>query len=240
MIFNDHKSVKHLKTVCRKEEFKKKGYYVLYEANEESLIWKLGIEESQVYVCSELKSGKRKEEYLNDIRNVMQFSYMLNHKVFDVNNTEFFMELIAAVKDLSYSSGQKTITHTPYMVRMQQYEEAGRDITKRKRKDDIIMLLADLNISHHYRDSLQREYYTRKIKFTKVPWNTKNPVFSQFPCTFELPIGELVKRTKVEVRNEGFAFSDEPGGLIQQEDAVRPDDELICYEVAKSFTGNLS
>lgn len=232
MIFNDHKSVKHLKTVCRKEEFKKKGYYVLYEANEESLIWKLGIEESQVYVCSELKSGKRKEEYLNDIRNVMQFSYMLNHKVFDVNNTEFFMELIAAVKDLSYSSGQKTITHTPYMVRMQQYEEAGRDITKRKRKDDIIMLLADLNISHHYRDSLQREYYTRKIKFTKVPWNTKNPVFSQFPCTFELPIGELVKRTKVEVRNEGFAFSDEPGGLIQQEDAVRPDDELICYEVA--------
>ncbi len=232
VIFNGRKFINRLTTDCRDGEFKKKGYYISYEKNEEILIWKLGMEESQVYVCSEMKSGKRKEEYLNDIRNVMQFSYMLNHKVFNVNNTEFFMELIAAVKDLSYSLGQKIISHTPYMIRMQQYEQASGEITKKHRKDDIIMLLADLNISYHYRESLQREYYTRDIKFIRVPWNTQNPVFPEFPCTFELPIGELVKRTKVEVRNEGFTFSDVPNGTSHVEQAIRPEDELICYEVA--------
>lgn len=232
MLFRDREFIARLNDARRRKEFRKKGYYISYEKNKESLVWKLGIEESQIYVCSELKKGKRKEEYLNDIRNAMQFSYLLNQKVFDVHNTEFFIELIGTVKDLSYSTGKKIITHTPYMVRMQQYEQAGGEISESHRKDDIIMLLADLNISYHYRDSLQKEYYTRNINFTKEPWGTKNPVFPEFPCVFEIPIGEEVKRIKVEVRNEGFEYSDRPKGLKQREEPVRQDDELICYEIA--------
>lgn len=232
MIFNDSKLAKQLKTVSRDKEFKEKGYYISYLQGEESLIWKIGMEESQVYVCSELKKGKRREDYLNDVRDAMQFSFLLNHQVFDVNNTEFFMELIATVKDLNYSSGKKVISHTPYMVRMQQYEQAGRKSIGQQRKGDIIMLLADLNISTHYRESLRREYYTRAINFTKVRWDTKNSVFPKFPCTFELPIGELEKRTKVLVNNKGFTYSDSPKGPKCKEEPVRPDDELICYEVA--------
>lgn len=34
------------------------------------------------------------------------------------------------------------------------------------------------------------------------------------------------------VINEGFKYSDIPGGPKQFEEAIRPEDELICYEVA--------
>lgn len=232
MIFADENMAKHLKKVSAQEKFKKKGYDISEENH--ILVWKLGMEGSQVYVCSELEV---EQADLNDIRNALMFSYQLNHKVFNVNNTEFFMELIATTKNLSYSLGKKVITHTPYMIRMQQYQNLSNDnITLETRKKDIIMLLADLNISAHYRESLRREYYIRDIEFTKVPWKTPNPVFENgFPCKFLLPIGEMETRAEVTVYNQGFKFADKPHVTETKwinEGPVEPDDELIWYKVA--------
>lgn len=234
MIFSNRKLAERLKEVCSSEKFKKKGYYFLLENNENIFIWKLGMEEKQVYICSELECGRKRKEYLNDIRNVLQFSYLLNHRVFNVNNTAFFLEIVAAAKNLSYSLGKKVVTHTPYMIRMQQYTQLYEKNSEEQRKTDIIMLLADLNISTHYRQSLQKDYYIRMLEFERVPWGESNPVFNgSFPCEFYVPIGEFETRTRVIVNNEGFSYNDGKGER-HEEEAVDEKAEMICYKIANA------
>lgn len=233
MIFSNRNLAGHLRKICNDDEFKKRGYH--FSMDEKILIWRLGMEENQVYVCSELEDDRTQVEYLNDIRNVLQFSYQLNHQVFNVNNTAFFTELVAAAKNLSYSLGEKVVTHTPYTIRLQQYSHLQKSVSEEERKTDIIMLLADLNISEHYRASLQKEYYIREVDFRNVPWGEENPVFSgTFPCEFEVPLGEHdEKRTKIIVRNEGFFYTDKEK-IEHRETPVSQEDKLICYPVANA------
>lgn len=232
MVFSNWELAGYLKNICNSEEFKKRGYNFLQE--KKILIWRLGIEESQVYVCSELEDGRTPIEYLHNIRNALQFSYQMNSRVFNVNNTAFFTELVAAANNLRYSLGKKVVTHTPYMIRMQQYLQLQKNVSEEERKTDIMMLLADLNISEHYRASLHKEYYIREVDFKKVRWGEENPVFTgQFPLEFKVPLGELEKRTKVIVRNEGFSYTDKEK-IEHVEKPVSPEDELICYHVANA------
>lgn len=237
MVFNNRKLARYLKEVSSDEGFKLRGYYFTIDGNEKILIWRLGMKENQVYVCSELEVGRTREEYLNDIRNALQFSYQLNHRVFNVNNTAFFTEIISAAKNLSYSLGEKIVTHTPYMIRMQQFLELDKNENEgNNRKTDIIMLLADSNISEHYRQSLHKEYYIRsKNSFSTFLWSDAHPVFTgEFPCSFMVPIGECTTRNKVIVHNEGFAYLDEQGNE-HEEKFVAPEDRLIGYRVANSY-----
>lgn len=239
VVFRDKKIIEVLKNLNRDERFIKNGFSFLQESQNNILIWKLGMKENQVYVCSELVQGRELRDYLHDIRNAMQFSYQLNHMVFNVNNTEFFLELVAAAKNLSYSLGKKVLTHTPYMIRMQQYQQIDRGtgdekIDKENRRIDLIMLLADLNISEHYRDSLRREYYIKQVSFQKIPWDTENPVFRNgFPCHLNVPIGEMESRTEIVVYNDGFRYTDGLDDTQEHhEEKIQPEDEIICYGVA--------
>lgn len=237
MVFNNRKLAGYLNKVSNDERFKLIGYDFSIEGSEKILIWRLGMKENQVYVCSELEDGRTREEYLNDIRNALQFSYLLNHRVFNVNNTAFFTEIISAAKNLSYSLGEKIVTHTPYMIRMQQFLELDeKGSAEKNRKTDLIMLLADSNISEHYRQSLHKEYYIRSKKsFSTFLWSDTYPVFSgEFPCSFMVPIGESTTRNEVIVHNEGFSYLDEQGNE-NVEKPVEPNDQLIGYTVANSY-----
>ena len=239
VVFRDKKLMMVLKNLKRDEGFAKKGYAFLNDEHNNSLIWKLGMRENQVYVCSRLAAGRKLRDYLHDIRNTMQFSYQLNQMVFNVNNTEFFLELVAAAKNLSYSLGRKVLSHTPYMTRMQQYQQIDKstgdeNADKENRRCDLIMLLADLNISEHYRDSLRREYYIREGSFTTTPWGTENPVFrDEFPCQLNVPIGEMESRTEIVVYNDGFRYTDGPADTQEyQEQQIDPANAVLCYDVA--------
>ena len=239
VVFRDKKLMTVLKSLKRDENFAKNGYTFLSDEQSKILVWKLGMKENQVYVCSRLAAGRKRRDYLHDIRNAMQFSYQLNSMVFNVNNTEFFLELVAASKNLSYSLGRKVLTHTPYMTRMQQYQQIDKetgneDADKENRRGDLIMLLADLNISEHYRDSLRREYYIREVSFTTTPWGTENPVFrNKFPCHLNVPIGEMESRTEIVVYNNGFNYTNGPTDTQEyHEQGIAPADPVICYKVA--------
>lgn len=232
-ILDDREMILKLQSINRDLSFDKKGYHFSKERDKEVFIWKLGTQESRIYVYSQLERGRREVEYLDDIRNAMQFSYQLNSKVFNVNNMVFFVELIAGARDLNYNMGAKVVSHTSSVTRKQMYERMGKDVEDSLRRADIMMLLADLMISEHYRKSLRREYYANRVGITVKSWGDADSIFKNESINeFFIFAGELNESTKISVYNEGVQFSD------IKEERIGDDEQLICFNISAGAREN--
>lgn len=149
----------------RKDGWKEKGY--AYDAVEGFFLWELGHDTGYpVYIFATWEDSDQKSiseiERLNRIRSVMQHYWLLNNLTFNKSNEVFFYEIAQQRKKNAIQSRQKAHTHTKSDIKLQQYDHMLRSRKYKKYyQSDLLMLLADLNVSEHYRNSLTAGYYLK-------------------------------------------------------------------------------
>ena len=162
---------------------KSKGY--LCDLNENIFLWELGLEgEYPVYLYCNwdekaewfCESTFRKNLY-NRIRQIMQYYWKLNQQVFNRSNNGFFHELVATGKQVLIHSRYKAHSHTKDEILLRQYEHAREKKHSQYYQSDLLMLLADLNVSAHYRKSLNKDYYIGQLKVCSTSWEDSLSVY---------------------------------------------------------------
>lgn len=154
-----------------------------YNLREGTFLWELGhATEYPVYILARWEDSKQDRvsdiDRLNRIRGVLQYYWLLNNYVFNKSNEGFFNELARQKKKAAIHSRQKAHTHTKNDIKLEQYNHM---LAEKRYGDyfqsDLLMLLADLNVSEHYRNSLTMEYYLRGVPFRAGQWNSELSLF---------------------------------------------------------------
>lgn len=164
-----------------KKSLTEKGYS--FNLKGEVFLWELGhMTEYPVYILARWEKseqgGMQETDRLNRIRSILQFYWLLNNFVFNKDNEGFFYELARQRKKNAIHSRQKAHTHTKNDTKLEQYihmlslEKYGEYY-----QSDLLTLLADLNVSEHYRNSLTVEYYLKGVPFRAGKWNSELSLF---------------------------------------------------------------
>lgn len=154
-----------------------------YSCGDVFFAWELGQDtDHAVYVYAEWAILKDEEhdriERLNRIRNVMQYYWKLNQHVFNRSNNGFFHELVATRKKLLIHSRYKAHSHTKNDIRLKQFNHViDEQKYDRFYQSDLLRLLADLNISSYYRNSLTMDYYINPSQIYFSKWNSELSIF---------------------------------------------------------------
>ncbi|MBD5393076.1 MAG: hypothetical protein HDR71_02155 [Lachnospiraceae bacterium] len=203
-----------------------KRYSYIINDEEDYFIWEMdGGQEHPIFIYAELSRDTVGWERRNNIRNSMMFNYLLNEKIFNNNNGGQLYELITNSRDLRMSNRSKALSHTKNDVRMKQYEQVcSKGKYQQYYQSNMLMLLADLNVSEIYRKSLKRDYYLDNCDVRPVKWDDENSIFNQ-EMFFYYIADKVPQPIQIEVSLEKkFAEDEEIGG----------GDELLCYNVANA------
>lgn len=158
----------------------KKGY--LINEKEGYFIWKIGdMTEHDVFFYAEFDSEKESFELYNDLRNVMIFYNLLQTKVFNTKENSVLHELMAARSELEIYNRDKAHSHTKNDVIQSQYKHAieceKNEKSLQMYRSGVLTLLADLNVSELYRNSLKPQFYLQKIEYDyEVQWGNQDSV----------------------------------------------------------------
>lgn len=146
--------------------------------------WELGQDAGHpVYVYAQwgtLEDGKDTFDAanLNRIRNVMQYYWKLNKHVFNRSNNGFFHELVATRKKLLIHSRYKAHSHTKNDIRLIQFDHViNKEQFSPYYQAELLRLLADLNVSEYYRNSLTKDYYLSPSLIYTEAWNCSLSIF---------------------------------------------------------------
>ncbi len=205
--------VKTLQEFQKKNSWSEKGY--MYDAKEKTFMWELGhTTEYPVYIFSKWEESKQDNasdiKWLNRIRSVMQYYWYLNNSVFNKNNEGFFYELARQRKKNAIHSKQKAHTHTKNDIKLEQYNHMiSMDKYGTYYQSDLLMLLADLNVSEHYRHSLTWEYYFQGVPYLPQPWNSPISLFQKLR-EFYIINSDTEKTVKLIVSQEVIFDEDSP------------------------------
>lgn len=189
----------------QKSSWKEKGY--AYDMEDGFFWWELGCAtEYPVYIFATWEdSGQNNTlsiERLNRIRAVMQYHWQLNHSVFNKGNEGFFCEIAQQRKKNAIQSRQKAHIHTKSDIKLEQYDHMIKQQRYGKYyQSDLLMLLADLNVSEHYRNSLMAEYYSKGNLLCAKKWGSYNSPFASRK-EFDVINSDTAKTTKLIVSEE--------------------------------------
>lgn len=187
-------------------------------------VWELGSDaEHPVYVYSSRKRSDSNDElsWMNRIRCVMQFYGILNKNVFNRSNNGFFHELIAAGKKLLIHSRYKAHSHTKDDIKNIQFDHVNNyEKYKQYYKSDLITLLADLNVSTHYRKSLSVDYYLGEISVKPRKWGSPISIFTD-SSGFDIINSNIQDPIHVVVHFDSIIEGDSP---------LEEDDEILCLD----------
>lgn len=178
-VVRDAKMIRYIQYLQGTKMWKEQGFF----CEDRSFAWELGQETGHaVYVYAEWEIIKDKEydriERLNRIRNVMQYYWKLNHRVFNRSNNGFFHELVATRKKLLIHSRYKAHSHTKNDIRLKQFNHViDEEKYDQLYQSDLLRLLADLNVSAYYRNSLTIDYYMNSSNVYPSEWNSKLSIF---------------------------------------------------------------
>ncbi|RKJ04896.1 hypothetical protein D7X87_10005 [bacterium D16-54] len=198
----------------------------LYDFKEKIFMWELGhTTEYPVYIFSVWEKSKQDGlsgiEWLNRIRSVMQYYWYLNNSVFNRTNEGFFYELARQRKKNALHSKQKAHTHTKNDIKLEQYNHM---LAKNKYGDyyqsDLLMLLADLNVSEHYRHSLTMDYYFKGVPYQPKQWDSPISLFAKMQ-EFYIINSDMEKAVKLMVSQELMFDEDFP---------LREDEEIVSFD----------
>lgn len=205
--------VKKVQEVQKERSWAEKGY--AYDAAEGFFWWELGhATEYPVYIFATWENSEQDNilaiERLNRIRSVMQYYWQLNNSVFNKSNEGFFCEIAQQRKKNAIHSRQKAHTHTKSDIKLEQYDhmlQSGK--YSKYYQSDLLMLLADLNVSEHYRNSLTTEYYLKGNLLRAKAWNSfTSPFVNQ--KEFDIISSEAAITTKMIISDKVLFAGDLP------------------------------
>lgn len=207
-----------------KKNLTEKGYS--FNLKERIFSWELGhTTEYPVYIFARWEKSEQEDmagiSVLNQIRSVLQYYWMLNVSVFNKGNESFFYEIARQKKQNAIHSRQKAHTHTKSDIRMEQYNHmlvAGK--YKGYYQSDLLMLLADLNVSEHYRKSLSKEYYLSGVSFRPGRWDSKLSLFENIE-NYYVVNSDMTQATRLIVSYDVLFDGDTP--LQKNEEIVAID-----------------
>jgi len=197
-----------------------------YNLKEGTLTWELGhATEYPVYIFARWEKsqqdGMLETDRLNRIRSVLQYYWMLNESVFNKGNEGFFYEIARQRKQNTIHSRQKAHTHTKSDIRMEQYNHMlAVEKYREYYQSDLLMLLADLNVSEHYRKSLSMEYYLSGVSFRPGKWDSQLSLFREMD-TFYVVNSDTDKATELRISYEVLFEGDLP---------LRGDEKVISID----------
>lgn len=186
-----------------------------YNPEKSTFLWELGhATEYPVYILARWENSKQggisEIDRLNRIRCALQYYWQLNSYVFNKSNEGFFYELARQRKKAEIHSRQKAHTHTKNDIKLQQYNYM---LDKENYGDyfqsDLLMLLADLNVSEHYRNSLTTEYYLSGVPFRAGQWDSELSLFANM-CQFYVINSDMEKATELIVSYDVLFEGDSP------------------------------
>lgn len=178
-----------------------------FSLEEGTFLWELGqTTEYPVYIFARWESfeqGSMAEiDRLNRIRSVLQYCWMLNDSVFNKGNEVFFYEIARQRKQNAIQSMQKAYTHTKSDIRMEQYNHMlNKDKYDKYFQSELLMLLADLNVSEHYRKSLTIDYYLEGVPLLPGRWDSELSLFKKMK-KFYVMNSDDEKETELNISDE--------------------------------------
>ena len=220
----DKEVVTKVKKIQKEKSWAEKGY--AYDAADGFFWWELGhATEYPVYIFATWENSKQNNILeigrLNRIRSVMQYYWQLNNLVFNKNNEVFFCEIAQQRKKNAIHSRQKAHTHTKSDIKLAQYDHMlESDKYREYYQSDLLMLLADLNVSEHYRNSLTAEYYLKGGGLCPREWNWFTSPFVK-QKEFDIISSEAALTTKMIISNEVLFEDDLP---------LREDEKIIAFD----------
>lgn len=197
-----------------------------FSLKEGTFLWEVGhTTEYPVYIFARWEGSEQGSmaeiDRLNRIRSVLQYCWMLNDSVFNKGNEVFFYEIARQRKQNAIQSMQKAYTHTKSDIRMEQYIHM---LNKKKYngyfQSELLMLLADLNVSEHYRKSLTMDYYLEGIPMRPERWNSELSLFKDMN-SFYILNSDDEKATELKVSKEVLFEGDIP---------LQGDEEVIALD----------
>lgn len=160
-----------------------KGYCI--DEKKKIFLWELGhATDYPVYIVARWEESRQdglsEIGWLNRVRSVMQYYWLLNHAVFNRSNEGFLYEIARQRKKNAIHSRRKAHTHTKSDIKLAQYNH----MLEKERYDqyyqsDLLLLLADLNVSEHYRNSLTVDYYLNRERYRIGRWNSRIALFTK-------------------------------------------------------------
>ncbi len=209
----EKKVVKKAQELQREESWEGKGY--VYDDAEGFFWWELGhATEYPVYIYATWENSRQDSiptiERLNRIRGVMQYYWQLNTAVFNKSNEGFLCEIAQQRKKNAIHSMQKAHTHTKNDIKLEQYDHMRcAERYNSYYQSDLLMLLADLNVSEHYRNSLTEEYYFKGNLLRPKKWNIDTSPFVK-QKEFDIINSETIKTAKMILSEEVLFEGDLP------------------------------
>lgn len=197
-----------------------------FSLEEGTFLWELGhATEYPVYIFARWESseqgGMAEIDRLNRIRGVLQYCWMLNEFVFNKGNEVFFYEIARQRKQNAIQSMQKAYTHTKSDIRMQQYSHMlNKDKYDEYFQSELLMLLADLNVSEHYRKSLAMDYYLEGVPLLPGRWDSDLSLFKNMK-KFYVMNSDDEKATELNISDEV---------LFEGDNKLRGEEEVVALD----------
>ncbi len=200
------------------------GWY--YSDKEKFFLWKVNqMGMHPVYIAADMKETDYYRN-LNFIRSVVQHYVLISDNVFNRSNSNLYYELVDTGKKLLFNTRSKAHSHTANDIKLKQYghismEEGDIDCFR----SDVLMLLADLNMSEYFRKSFSRIYYINEIELKSAAWDSDVSIFRlNEKKEYQVPNSEMVEPIRIQVN-----FSER---LRKSDLLLKPSDEVVCYNVA--------
>lgn len=179
----------------------KYGYY--YDGDD--FIWKIGRKSKYPiyilakFVCNEETGGEG--DALYRIRNLLSLTSDVENYLEGKQN--YFHETELAKSRLSVFERDRYIIHAKEKMRRENFKKIvkGQD----PKKDNTLVLLADLNVSRMYRQSLNKSFYYELNEPEGMRWNDENNLF---PRNIEEELHGNAKT--IEILNKGVLAGDQP------------------------------
>lgn len=189
--------------------------------------WELGQDAGHlVYVYSEWETLENETDTfdaanLNRIRNVMQYYWKLNKHVFNRSNNGFFHELVATRKKLLIHSRYKAHSHTKNDIRLKQFDHViNKEQFSQYYQAELLRLLADLNVSEYYRNSLTKDYYLSPSPIYTEAWNGSLSIFNNMENFY-------VMNSDGEAQIETVVSYDV---IFDGDSPLREDEEIVIFD----------
>lgn len=193
------------------------------------LIWEFGKKsEHQVFLYAKWET-EILPDFLKEIRHAMSNYYDLNEMLSKSARARIHELLLAGKDNLVYNQ-EKAYTHTSSNVRMSQFSDLrSHNGGKRLSDSHVITLLADLTVSHVYRQSLKKEYYN--MQYLGYQWVKSKEFFTLYhtcACFYSI---DLINKgyIRVEVTRQIDVGLKKFG--IQE---IAETDEIACRGVANA------
>lgn len=225
----DETVTEYLEGFKENKEAVKKGYMI--NRAEGNFIWKLGnMTYHDIFFYAEFDQERERLNLYNDLRNMMMFYNLFQTKVFNTKESSVLHELMVARSELEVYNRDKAHSHTKNDVIQAQYKQAltfgGKELDRNLEvyRSGVLTLLADLNVSELYRNSLKSQFYIQKIEYDyRVLWGDLDSVVRP-GMNYYVTHGVASDLIKIELIDKV---------LLDTDEHIRDDDRVLCGSDSK-------